>query len=658
MRAIAIVGLSLLLLGCGGLPNNNLTIQQVVGDQGQLYKLSGQSFTSSKKVLFIHGRYLSETDPNGHTQADVERLFASKLDQLDYVCKQQFGGSFMNSVEVWFYTYNTHQSMVDVATDLAELIQNNPSFRDSEICVIGYSEGGLVAWLLDQRYQLIKGGILLGAPILGSPLADQAKVEAAVNKKFGSGAQDAVHQVVSWLLNGSDDLVNSYPETGRAKSELMMFAGQIDLPVTGFTRHGVDVVCEALDSYIRDLGWQTSNRQAAELAAIIVDVINENELNQQARSSDGIIPITSATFGSNNFRIWEDYDHYDLLSGKDDLILDRATFDWIDHVLHLRPEFASGDSIPTLPEINLNVSARNLLDTVKFAYIKDGQLILADSNFAQQTSIAGDNRYPRFSPDGTSLIWTSNINSGYGIYLLDSNGISSLTNGRYGSLSPDGDQLIFQRSDELLIRDMSTGAEDVIVSGVNITSPPVWWKSLLSNRIYFVHQNSSGTNSLYWVDSDTRDISISSANLMADDCDVIFPFNGYISGVAAADITGGTSKLWLVTGLFGDLSLEVQSNVDQPGFDTHGVERTLKLDQSCQFDTAVTDWETGLYLTGNLDGEIGIYYLDIARLTTTVMDLVAELSQNSSPAQQLSVDDVLKLVVPGGTQLDIKPAPD
>ncbi|MFH1088772.1 MAG: hypothetical protein V1719_02935 [Patescibacteria group bacterium] len=674
MRAIILVCLSLFLLGCGDSSNNNSNNQQPECGSGQLYKLSGQSFVSSKKILFIHGRFMADTTVNGQTQATVESLFASKLDQLNYACSQATGQQLSQCVEVWFYTYNTHQNPPKVAEDLVGLIQNHPDWRDSQICLVGHSEGGLVSWIVDQRYQLIDGAVIIGAPILGSPLADQPKVEAAVNQKWGPGAQGNIHKIVSWLLNGSDDLVNGYPETGQAKSEIMLFAGQINLPSVGFTRYAVDAMYTALDSQLRYSQATTSNRRVAQLGGIIIDLINQDNINQQTRVSDGIIPVTSATFGSNNFRVWEDYDHYNLLGGKNDLFLDQATFDWVDHVLHLRSQFAGNADIPNLPnnsrefpsvgipelpEISLNVPTTGLLSATKFAYILNGQLILADSSSVQQANIAGNNMYPRFSTDGSCLVWTQQIGSNYGIYLLDNNGVSPVTDGWYGSLSPDGSQLIFQRADKLLIRDISTDVEAVVVSGVNLTSPPVWWESLLASRIYFAHQSGGSKTSLYWVSSSARNVQLSSANLVAGDCDVIFPFHGYISGVAAATTTSQASKLWLVAGLFGqDLSLEFQSGVNQPEFVTNGAERTFKLDQTCQFDSVVTDWATGLYLTGSLNGQDGIYYLDIAKLTSATMGWGDIFSSNSQPAPQLAINDVLKLVVPGGTQLDIKSAPD
>jgi len=659
MRAIALICLSLVLLGCGGLPNNNPGNHPTAYGPGQLYKLSGQSFTSSKKVLFIHGRFMSDTTSNGQSQTAVERLFASKIDQLDYVCKQQLAAPLKDNAEIWFYTYNTHQDVGKIADDLASAIKSHPNFRESEICIVGYSEGGVVTWLLDQRYQLIKGGVLLGAPILGSPLANSTLTKTAAKQIWPNLSDTILQPFINWLLGGSDNLVAGYPESALAKSELMMFSGKIDLPSGGAVIQLADAIIECVDSTKYGQGVQASNRQVAQCGALLINAIDWRDNSSLDKQSDGIVPVSSASCGSSNVRVWADYDHYDLLSGKDDLVLDQATFDWIDHVLRLKSEFASGGSLPTLPEITLNVPTVNLLAKTKFAYIKDGQLVLTDSNFATQTSIAGNNVYPRFSADGLNLVWTQQSSGNYGIYLLNSGGITAVTNGWYGSLSPDGNQLIFQRDDKLIIRDLSTGAEATVVSGVQLTSPPVWWKSPLASRIYFVHKDGSTHTNLYWVDSKNRDVAMSSANLVASNCDVIFPFHGYISGVAAAAVSGQTSKLWLVAGLLGDdLSLEFQADAEQPEFVVKGTDQTFKLDQDCQFDAAVTDWETGLYLTGSLNGQIGIYYLDIVPLTATAMGWRDMLSAKPTTTPQIAISDVLKLAVPDGVQLDIKPAPN
>jgi len=660
VRCYILLGLVWWLCACGApapssQPNPNLPSSGggsvVVSGPGQLLKWSHQTAVCDKKLLFIHGRFMTDTNPNGQSLATVERIFSSKLIQLDGVCKENLGKSLDEVVEVCFYTYNTHQPVDKIANDLAQLIQTNPAWRAAQICVVGYSEGGAVAWLLDQNYQLMQGGVLLGAPLLGSPLANRELVDKVARVVLPNCTVDVLHRVIDCLLGGSENLVFGHPGSRSAKSELMMFAGRIPVPASiSFVPQIVDALTEMVDSSRYGEGPQTSNRQVAQVGAILINAADWQGVEPQDKQSDGVVPVSSAIFGSNgHFRIWNDYDHYDLLSGKDDLILDRATFAWVDHVLHLSPEFATSADVPALPEISLNLS--NPLTASKFAYVKDQQICLVGQNWQnpQIVSATGASVYPRFSGDGTQLVWTQTVSGFSDIYLLAGAVGESLTCdgvSRYAEFSPDNDWLAYQSGDQLMIHNLKTGRRFVVVSGVDLVMPPLWLTvNQTLGHIYFVNRDAAGKTNLYWISPRQRNQQLSDAKLVTEGCQSIFLVRGSpVGGILALQTCPNKLKVSVVTNTWvGSLFLDVQPG-DRPGIIPHGnTGLTLQLDQDYQLESAsleLNDWQPQLYLVDKGD-KPGIYLLN----------LYMYLSEDDP-----QFETIYQLVVPDASELDINPA--
>lgn len=651
MRCYLLLGLVLWLCGCGApapLPNSNPTPDLAMGS-GQLFRWSQQTAVCSKKLLFIHGRFLTDTNPNGQTHEAVEELFSAKLNQLDWVCKEQLSKPLSEVVEVWYYTYNTHQDATKITADLARLLQQHPEFRNSEICVVGFSEGGVVTWLLDQHYRLIKGGILLGAPILSTPLANPALVDQAARRVMPSSLVNRLTPVINWLLGGSDNLTSEYP--GTAKSELMMFAGRIPLPnPPNITLDLMDAVMEWVDSGKYGYGPQGSNREAAEIGAILINAADWRSGEPQDKQSDGLVPISSAISGSSHYRIWSGYDHYDLLGGIDDLVLDRATFEWVDHVLGLCPEFAEETNIPALPEIQVEIP--NLLANAKFAYIQSGQVCLADENWGNPKIISaiGTSYYPRFNGTGTKLVWTQTVQSFSDLYVLDGGVARSVTSDGvswYADFSPNGEWLTYQSAGELVIHRLTDNTRYIVMDEVNLIAPPLWINAGLTGWIYFSHRDTNDQINLYRVSPRERSILLSETELVAENCQSTFLVRGGALGgiLAIQNQSDGAQRIWIVSNsLASPFTLEIKTGEELailPSDDQTSV--TLQLDRAYSIESAAIElrgiWPY-VYWVDTAGDQLGIYYLDVPAYL-----------QNDNP----QFEEIFKLVAPDAYHLDLKP---
>jgi pimeloyl-ACP methyl ester carboxylesterase len=553
------------LFGCDG---NNSATSGVPG----LYLWSRQPAHSAPKViLFIHGRRGIVPD-----QATLEELFSFKLDNLDLLGEEQFGCRTSKLAKFWLYEYNSQQPVDQIAADLAAAIRANAELSSSQIAVVAYSEGGVVAWLLDQNYEgLISGGVLLGAPLLSTPLAHPDVRNAAIQEVVPNDLQEYAISVFDSEVLSTEFLQPLYFEDCEAKSDLAMFAGRID-PLN--SRH---ISANLIMGYSTRLNHQQPTREAAKLAALLIqhsvwDYTTDCQFpsgyeEDWCHESDGVVPVASALWGTGRYyRIWPDYNHYDLLTGQGARDLDQATLEHLDRVLHLAPEFPEDSSIPSLPEISI-FSAQPLAEA-RFAYVLNGQLILADAAWQSLTTISteGVSSFPRFSSDGSNLVWTQTVTNESGIYLLkDTDAVATaIASGYYADFSPNGDWLVYQSSDELRIMSLSADQpEQCVIKGVDLICPPLWVTQGLVGKIYFVSRSANGTTDLYVVSPRVRDRELSPVDIVVANCTSIFLARGMINGIVAGSGTVLTPRFDLVSNsLLTNFSCEFQNDAEAPLF--------------------------------------------------------------------------------------------
>ena len=653
----------LILVGCG---SNHSQGSGVPG----LYRWSGQPATTSHKViLFIHGRRGKVP-----TQREVEELFSPKILNINELGKDKFGCPTSDRAQFWFCAYYPQQPVSTIVADLASAIRSNRELSGAEIAVIAHSEGGVIAWLLDQQTDLIKGGVLLGAPMLSTPLAHPDSRDSAIRKIVPASLADlAISKFESGVL-GTEYLVPKWYESCSAKSNLLMFAGQID----PMTPSGIGI--QLMMSYSTLVNDGRPNREVASFGALLIDRSDwscdaecdfpDGYQEEWCHQSDGVVPVASAIWGAGiNYRIWPTYDHYDLLSGQGSLELDIATLDHLDQVLHLMPESPSSDVIPSLPEID--IFTPQPLANARFVYVLNNQLVLANESWQtlQIVSAEGVSSFPQFSSDGSKLVWTQTAASGEGIYFLqnDTNIATIIVSGSYASFSPDDDQLVWQQGQQLMTRDLSSNEDVCVLNGINLACPPIWITSGLIRRIYFVNRDSNGSDNLYWVSPAERGTELTTAALVQENCSRIFPTRGELRGVVAVKSQTNASgqidseKIWLVCAPWhAQMSLEIAATDGSTGFSYDGPNWMLQLNEGFGFSSAAVDWEQGLYLEGIANGQTGIHYLDVWNLTLQASPLSGFLSKFFSESSQPEVDlsTMFMLVVPDGSQLDIKTAPE
>ena len=630
----------LLFLGCSG--KNHSGSAGVPG----LYLWSRQPTASSqsqKAILFIHGRRGNVPDQNV-----LEELFAFKLANLDALGKERFGCRTSELAKFWLYAYNPQQPVDQIAADLASAIRANSELSDNQIAVVAYSEGGVVAWLLDQSYEgLIKGGVLLGAPILSTPLAHPAVRNAAIQEIVPSALQDYAISAFETGTLGTEFLQPIHYEDCTAKSDLAMFAGQVE-PL-----NPSHIVADLIMGYSALLNDQQPNREAAKLGALLIQhsVWNYTTSCQFPNGykdswcleSDGVVPVASALWGAgDNCRIWSSYDHYDLLTGQGALELDQATLDQLDHVLQLMPPFLSGGDIPALPEITITLPMP--LSKARFAYTLDGQVYLADKDWsANPISAFGGASYPRFSPDSSKLVWTQATADAEGIYLLEgaaAKAVATTAVARYADFSPNGKWLVYQGGDELRIKLLSEQQELCIVKGVELVCPPLWVTKGLVGRIYFVSQSPDGITDLYVVSPRARNKTLSELEMVTPNCSSIFLARGMISGVVASSGTALNPRFTVVSKLLqANISLELQSGVNTPSFSWDNLSFKIGIADPLLVQSAVLDQSDDYALY--VDTNTGIQLFSIT----------AQMGLNG-----LTCDYALDEICPGAHQLDINPA--
>lgn len=559
MRCYLVVLVFLGILVCFDRP----AISEEVFLPGQLWQWSQQTTVCDKVIIFVHGRRL-DIPTTGPSQALVESIFSFKLVNFESVGREYFGQPTSALAEYWFYGYYPQQSPEAIAADLAQQIQTNPKLRGKQIAVVGYSEGGLVCWLLDQRYDLIEGGVLLGAPILGSPLADKSIRDAAIRKLLPIEA--LAHKLSNSLdryAKESFALATSYPESGQAKSRLMLYAGKIQPCSAGIlTRNLLD---ELGNRAATGPAWQTSNKRFAEVAALIIanSVWRNNATTD--KQSDGVVPVSSATCGgSSTYLVWDEYDHYELLTDTGiDIALDQAILSCLNRVLHLGPEFVTRDGLPHLPEggysrssdldipelPEINLSQTDLL-SYRFAYIHEGKLAFTDRDWSDQVEFetGGECSYPRFAPNGKSLVFTNKINGINGIYRLT--GQSSperVVDGQWADFSPNGQWLTYEGSAGLCTYRFSKSREYCVVKNVQLVCPPLWVTKGWLGRIYFAAQATDGSTNLYVVSPRAHNKELKDVDKVLSDCQGLFLTRGLVSGVVAISQQGENYKLSVVS---------------------------------------------------------------------------------------------------------------
>ncbi len=641
-----------LLCGYQAIPNNN-------SYPGVLYRWSGQTVSSDKVILFVHGRRMDISDA-GPDLSLLESIFSFKITNFESIGRDElFGQSTSAIAEYWFYGYYPQQSPEVIAADLAQQIQANPDLRGKQIAVVGYSEGGLVCWLLDQRYDLIEGGVLLGAPILGTPLANKPIRDAAVQQIVSERTiADQLINFLNQFTAGAGDLKRDYSETGQPRSELAFYAGRIlSAPLR------VDVLDIIIDRAKWGRMMETSNRRMARLTALIISQCRWREQQTTDWQSDGTIPVSSATCGGiANSVIWEEYDHYDLLTGAGGTALDRATLQWLDQVLRLGPEFAETDDLPQLPDDNsvwpnldipelpeINLSQTDLL-SYRFAYIHNGNPAFTNQDWSSsyELEMGGNCSYPRFAPDGKSLVFTAETDGISAIYRLTGNPQAEpIVTGRYADFSPNGKWLTYEGSEGLCTWRFSKQEQYCIVENVRLICPPLWVVKGLLGRIYFAAQADDGSTNLYVVSPRARHKTLSELDIVTPNCQGLFVTRGWVSGVVAINSVTNGYRLAIVSNVLqANISFEIDLATDgTESFAWDGLNFTWATNQASLIQSAVLDQTDSyaLYLefTDETTGIPGIY----------LFNLQAELSGTS-----LNFNYQINEVADCATQLDLNPA--
>lgn len=607
---------------------------------GRLVRWSQQSIESDKKIIFVHGFYTGVEDPQGLNPSQMRAEFSPKIDNLDSLGTELFGARTSELAEFWFYGYQPSQNIDKVASDLNELITNNSNFDDSQIAVIGYSQGGVVAWLLDQRFGCIDGGVILGAPILSTPLAHKDIRDQAIRRVFpvlGS----ALISVFDDLSTGTGQLAIDYPETGAPVSNLFFMVGQIDAPsADALTRNSnlVDVLAENYDNY---LGNSSNDRQLMEVGATLIDCSDWR--NSENCLSDGVVPVSSGWLGDpSKCLVWSDYDHSDLLSGKGDLDLDRATLTHLGKVLGLFPEFIEVPGLPILPELDLTQSPQSVWGWVKFAYTQNGHLYLTDEDWAREVLVVNydSNYYPRFY--GENLTWTTEIDSQLYVYLWQHNGVVQVgsAGSAYANFSHDGEELVYQSSHDLVAYNLGDSEVRTIVQGVNLIGPAVCQAGsfLSDDKLYFVSEANEVDN-LYSIDFNSAEAYFSDAEVEARNCSLPFVAASPINGLVVISGGGSSQTLTIVSG--GVFASHIQLTISAGSNNDYSIGGTTNdihfyTPEELSISQAVFDPEYGhLYLVVDND----LWLLDINRIILQ---------------QYESADEIFYEVKQGVTSLDIK----
>lgn len=629
----------LILNSCGGQDKGFVSL-----GEGRLVRWSGQIVDSSKKIIFIHGYCRDIQDPYGLTLPEMESDFSPKLENLDILGTESFGHKTTEVVEYWFYGYNPRQDIGKIAADLMELIRKNRNFNDAQIALVGYSQGGVIAWLIDQRSNLICGGVILGAPILSTPLVHKGIRDAAIKSVYPVANQSII-TAFDQLSGSIEHLQITYLESEQAKSDLLFMVGRINIPSDDAWTRNVDLV-DALLAECDDWLSNTSNsRQLFEVGSTLIDASDWDNCNEDECFSDGVVPVNSACVGGNgNFQIWKDYDHIDLMSGKGDFNIDRATLQHLGKVLDLFPKFVEAD-LPLLPELEIHFSNKgSVWDWIKFAYVINGSLFITDADWDRKELVySGKNCYPRFGSNHC-LTWTNLTNNNFNLCIWREEDViqRNSDSSKYASFSISDKELVYQLGGDLIIHNLASDKSHVLVHDVNLIAPPVLVQNKSSYKIYFANQEVDKTINLYSISSKVSNKYLANAQIVATNCSVPFLATGLFNGVVVVSNIGKSHQLIKVVSggkLVSNISIDItRSDMYEISGTTKGIK--LKLAEEFKFNSMVFDAEYGhLYLVGSVGSVDGLWLLDINRII---------VSNNAS------WDEIFYLVLPKVEYIDIK----
>lgn len=637
--------------------------------EGRLVKWSGQKYTSTKKIIFVHGLYFTDSPVGNIDYASAETKFAFKMDNLNYLGEEKFKNPTSHLAEFWLYEYNPCQNVPKIAKDLAGVIKNNPSFNNSEIAVIGHSEGGLVLWELTQKYpNLIKGGICLGAPIMSTPLAHKKVRDVAVKKVFKHSGP-LVIPIIDDLAKGSEYLAFHRKMPFQTQGNLYFFAGSIkisrlNLPLwlTGRIKHYVDVLDVLITAGKNFLTGMEDNRQFCELLADIIEKSDWSIGNKWDKASDGLVPISSALAGvikeDDRHKIWVDHDHSELMTGKGgDFNLDRATLDIVDRILGLMPHTEVGDlDIPQLPDLSGIIRAESPLKRTRFAYVVDDKIHLADANWQRDwvVPVEGACSFPEFNSKKLGMTFTLDYKGNSNIFLFDEKKFCTITQdnqSRSSSFSPNGGWLTYQSGNGLVVHNLKSNKSRTIVQGVNLACPPIWVAEWLTGKVYFAHRNQEGKIDIYCVSprwKKARDIT--ELQPIIRDSGMPHIVRGYLGGIIATQSewdSGGNlicQRINFISGILSDhYSLEIRMTGENNSITIDGnvfnKQILIETNQGLRFESVLLDRDyLQIYLVDREGGSPSIYRLDYALMTV---------------GEGATFETVLSEVVPNASELDI-----
>jgi len=585
----------LLILGS---PSVVLSADLPPTDGGRLVKWSQQKDITSKKVIiFVHGLYFADSSMGNIEYTSAETKFALKMDNLDYLGKEKFKNPTSHLAKFYLYEYDPRQNVPKIAEDLAQAIRNNPSFNNNEIAIIGHSEGGLVLWELTQKYpNLIKGGICLGAPIMSTPLVHKEVRDGAVKKVFQHSGELLIPKFDA-LGKGSEHLEFHRKMPFQTQGNLYFFAGSIKISrlplpqwVTGRIKHYVDILDVMFAAGKNFFTGMEDNRQFCELLADIIQKSDWSANGKWDHASDGLVPISSALAGAikedEHHRVFLDYDHSELMSGKDDFNLDRVTLDILDQIISLMPQAEVGDlDIPQLPDLSRIIMSESPLKRTRFAYVSMGKIHLTDANWQRDyvVPVEGVCSAPEFNSKKLGMTFTLDYKDNSNIFLFDEKRFCTITNdnqSRSSSFSPNGGWLTYQSGNGLVVHNLKSDKSRVIVKGVNLASPPIWVAEWLTGKVYFTHRNQEGKIDIYCVSPRWRKArDITKLQPIIRDSGVPHIVRGYLGGIIS------TQSEW-------------DSSNNLVGQRAHFISGALKGRYS--IETRVTDQSGGITIDGNM----------------------------------------------------------
>lgn len=639
--------------------------------EGRLVKWSGQKYTSEKKkIVFVHGWNLQDS-PTGTGYESAETKFSLKIDNLEYLGDEKFKNSTSRLAEFWLYEYDACQNVSKIADDLARAIKQHPEFRESEVAIIGYSEGGVVLWELMQKHpDLIEGGICLGAPIMSTPLVHKEVRDAAVGKVFKHSGSLLIPKFDA-LAKGSEQLEFHREMPFQTQGNLYFFAGSISTARTKLAlllpwklKHYIDILDVLISAGKNFFTGIQDNRQFAELLADIIEKSEWSIGHKWDKLSDGLVPVSSALAGATEqderHKLWKDYDHFELLSGKGDLNLDRATLEILDKILNLMPrETVSDLELPPLPD-RLEIFLNDIcpLRLARFAYVKsaDKKIHLIDANWQRDyvVPVDGDCSYPEFSPKKLGMTFTVNWQGHSNVYLFDEKQLCAIApdhQSRCSSFSPNGKWLTYQSGNELVIYNLKSLKRHSLVSGINLASPPIWVAEWLTGKVYFAHCNQDGKIDIYCVSPRwrrTRDITELQPIIV--NTGVPHIVRGYLGGIISTQSQWDSSgnlicqRIHLISGMLKNhYSLEIRATSENSSITVDGSvfnkQILIETNQGLRFESVLFDRDyLQLYLVDK-EGELpSIYRFDYALI---------------NGGDNATFETVLSEIVQGASQMDI-----